>query len=107
MWPRANAQTENFMKPLNKGIQAAKTEGKSWRQQLFKFLRNYRATPHATTGEPPAKLLYGANIRTLLPEAVEEKDDARLRERDEKEKRKQKMYADMRHSCLMSMSEIR
>ena len=55
-------QAENFMKLLNKAIKTATVEGKSWRQELYKFLRNYRATPHVTTGKSPAELLFGTNI---------------------------------------------
>ena len=36
--------------------------------ELFKFLRNYRATQHSTTSVPPAEALFGRNIKTKLPE---------------------------------------
>ena len=39
----------------------------SWKQQLYKFLRHYRATPHSTTGFSPADLLYKRKIKTELP----------------------------------------
>ena len=53
---------------LKKTIQSAQIEGKVWRQEMYKFLRNYRATPHSTTGISPAQALYGRNIRIKLPE---------------------------------------
>ena len=56
------------MKPLNKAIKSATVKGKSWRQEMYKFLRNYRATPHVTTGRPLTELLFGSNIKVLLPE---------------------------------------
>ena len=51
LWPMANSQSENFMKPLIKACKTANAEGKSWKQELYSFLRNYRATPHVTTNE--------------------------------------------------------
>ena len=100
LWPRANAQAENFMKPLNKAIKAATIQGKSWRREMFKFLHNYRATPHLTTGKPPAELLFGINIRILLPEVQilhEQTVDKEVRLRDSALKTKQKHYADLRN----------
>jgi transposase InsO family protein len=52
-WPRANAQTESFNKPLMKAVRAATVEGKCWKQELHKFLRQCRATPHPSTGFSP------------------------------------------------------
>ena len=55
------------MRTIGKVIKAAQID-KNWKQELYKFLRNYRATPHSTTGVPPAQALFGKNIRTKLPE---------------------------------------
>jgi len=50
LWPRANGEVERFVKTLKKCIKAAKAEGRNWRKELQAILRNYRTTPHATTG---------------------------------------------------------
>ena len=97
LWPRANAQAEGFMKPLNKAIKAATVEGQSWRQEMHKFLRNYRATPHVTTGKAPAE---------LLPEISQRKDDGEVRDRDEHHKQRQKLNAD-RKNCYRPTSELK
>ena len=55
-WPQANGEVERYMKTLKKVYR---------RQELYKFLRNYRATPHTTTGVPPATLLL-ADLFTLV-----------------------------------------
>ena len=34
---------------------------------MYQFLRNYRATPHCTTGIAPATALFGRPIRIKLP----------------------------------------
>nr|XP_039269965.1 uncharacterized protein LOC120344719 [Styela clava] len=104
LWPRGNAQAENFMKPLNKAIKTATVEGKSWKQELYKFLRNYRATPHVTTHKAPAELLYGRNIKVLFPEVIKVADDKELRECDSKQKpyRKGMLIRDFAHDLLLN-----
>ena len=37
------------MRSVNKLVKTARIEGNSWTQKLFKFLRNYRGTPHPAT----------------------------------------------------------
>ena len=101
-WPRANGECERFMRNLNKVIQATHIEGKSWQQEVFNFVRNYRASPHATTGIPPAKLLMGRNIRTKLPEHTDIEVNKDLRDRDEMKKRKMKEYADEKNHASES-----
>jgi hypothetical protein len=63
-WPQANAQVERFNRTIEKAICSAYVEGKDWRKELYIFLLNYRATPHATTGVSPALLHLGREIRT-------------------------------------------
>ena len=43
LWPRAIGECERFMRNLGKVVQGARTENKPWKQELYKFLRNYRA----------------------------------------------------------------
>ena len=47
LWLRANGEVERFMKTIKKTIKAANVENKCWEQEMYRFLRNYRATPHA------------------------------------------------------------
>ncbi|KAK3108827.1 hypothetical protein FSP39_016677 [Pinctada imbricata] len=58
-WPRANAQAESFNKPLMKNIKASEVEHRNWKQSMYQFLRQYRATPHSSTGITPFHLLFG------------------------------------------------
>ena len=67
LWPQANSEAENFMKPLTKAIRSAHTEGKQWTKYLYRFLLNYRTTPHTTTGYAPATLLFNREVRNKLP----------------------------------------
>jgi hypothetical protein len=41
---------ENVYKGLKKTIRVATIERKNWKEELYNFLLNYRATPHTTTG---------------------------------------------------------
>ncbi len=94
LWPQANGEVENFNKTLGKAIKIAAAENKNWQQEMHKFLRNYRATPHCTTKIPPATALFGENIKTRIPEMTVPKDDDETQQNDQEAKEKMKMYAD-------------
>ena len=66
--PEANGLAENFKKPLSKVWHTAHIEGKNAKQEIYKFVRHYRATLHTTTGKAPAELLFNHNYTVLLPE---------------------------------------
>ncbi|CAB4028603.1 PREDICTED: uncharacterized protein K02A2.6-like, partial [Paramuricea clavata] len=97
LWPKANSEAENFMKPMEKAIRAAHIEKKNWRKELYHFLLNYRATPHTTTKFAPAELLFNREINTKLPSKIinqNTKIDQQVRANDEKGKRNMKRNAD-------------
>ena len=76
LWPQANSNAENFNRRLWKILQSSKIERKNWRQELYRFLRNYRATPHSSTGNSPAEIMFpGRSYRTRLPEVKGKYDD--------------------------------
>ena len=95
-WPRANAEVERFMRTIEKAIRAATVEGKNWRQELYKFLRNYRATPHCSTTYPPSELLFGRKPNIRLPQAssVSHACDAEVRRHDTTAKERMKKHSD-------------
>ena len=57
-WPQANGIVERFNQPLKKAIQTAVSEGRIWRQELNRFLLQYRSTPHSVTKVAPCELLF-------------------------------------------------
>ena len=105
LWPQGNAEAENFMKPLVKAIKSAHNENKNWKRELFKFLLNYRATPHTTTSLSPAELLFNRKIHTKLPQInaeSETKCHEEVKKRDSTAKAKMKVYADSKSSAKSS-----
>ena len=79
-WPQGNAEVERCMQPLVKAIKTAHVEGKDWKRSIYKYLLNYRATPHATTGKSPAELLFNRQITTKLPNLVKDTASIALKE---------------------------
>ena len=97
LWPKANAEAERFMRTLGKAIRTARTEQKNWEKELQKFMRNYRSTPHSSTGKSPAELLMGRQIKTKLPEMPTlHPTQPAIANKDSAAKRKMKYHADKR-----------
>ena len=67
LWPQANGEAERFMRTLAKAVRAAMIEKGSWKQELYTFLRHYRATPHSTTGMSPCEMLNKRKLKTEVP----------------------------------------
>jgi hypothetical protein len=95
LWPRANGQVENFVSSLKKHVRVSKAQGKNWKKGLQDFLRDYRSSPHETTGVPPATLFYKRAFRNKFPTMPEEDPIAEIvRKRDSMQKSKMKFHAD-------------
>ena len=96
--PKANGLVENFNKMLIKTLKIAKMQGLCWQDAMYTFLRNYRATPHLTTGKSPAELFFQQRpFRTRLGHAGDVSlDDEELRKHDLIQKEKSKSYSDKR-----------
>ena len=92
--PEANGLAENFMKVISKTWHIAKIEGKNYKQEIYKFLRHYRATPHTSTGKAPAEVLFNRKFHVRLPEFQKPAHDPQLRQRNDDAKAKQKQYKD-------------
>ena len=104
-WPQANGEVEKFNQPLLKTIQAAVVEGKVWKQELQRFLLQYRTTPHSTTKVPPCELLFNRQIRGKFPilkrKSIINKHKI-ARENEEKSQKYQKMYIDKKRHAKES-----
>ena len=96
--PRATGLAERSMDTLEKIIRISHAQKISWKQEMFKFLRHYRATPHSTTGITSAEMLFNRKIRTDILSVKIKK--VRFKDpmiRDEQMKEKMKKYADERY----------
>ncbi|KAM9808926.1 uncharacterized protein LOC133158174 isoform X1 [Syngnathus typhle] len=102
-WPQADTAVERFNRTLTKAIHTATLEGKPWKQELYKFLRDYRATPHHTTNRPPAEVFYGRPISIKLPSISHPPSDDDLRRTDGLRKDKMKKCADERRNASHSV----
>ena len=98
LWPRANGIAEAFMKPLGKVLQTARIDKVPYEKVLIEFLRNYRSSPHLSTGVAPSALIFrNANISKLpaVNDAfVSSKLDELAKKIDYKRKGVMKKYAD-------------
>ena len=97
-WPEANGEVERFMRNLKKVIRTANVESRPYKQVLYRFLRSYRATPHSSTGVPPATALFGRNINIGLPEIQisKSREEKKIRKKDETSKERIRQYAERR-----------
>ena len=68
------------MKPLSKGWHTARIEGKNAKQEMYKFLQHYRATPDTTTGKAPDELLFNRKYSVHLPELQVPVHDPKIRQ---------------------------
>lgn len=64
--PATNGLAERLVQTLKQGLRASKRDGGTMQTRLSRFLTAYRNTPHATTGESPAVLMFGRSLRTRL-----------------------------------------
>ena len=94
--PKANGLVENFNRMIIKILKIARIECLPWVQELYTFLRNYRATVHLSTGKSPAELFFpNRPFRTRLGNFQDYcLKDAEVRDHERKQKLKAKAYAD-------------
>lgn len=77
--PSTNGQAENFVKTLKKSIYANLDGNRDANidQILCRFLMDYRNMIHCSTGESPAKIFFGRELKTrfsnLKPPTIKEK----------------------------------
>ena len=80
---------------VKKIIKIALSQQKPWRDELTSFLRNFRATPHSSTGKAPATAFFNGQLRTKLPAMHNDaRDPPKIQETDQRAKEKIKKYAD-------------
>ena len=102
-WHQANGEVEQQNRTLLKTLKIAHAQKLNIHHELNKFLIAYRSTPHCITGETPAKLLFGREIRTKLPDIQATSSNIEdVRDRDYQLKLKGKVYADTKRQAKQS-----
>ena len=81
-----NGLAERLVQSFKNSLKAAKNESGNIQHKLDNFLASYRNSPHMTTGETPAVLLYGRRLRTRLDllrpgSIVQDKQEAQVARR--------------------------
>ena len=99
LWPEANGTVERFMQPLVKSARASAAAGRNWKNEIYTFVANYRATPHSSTNATPHQLLMNRSGKVKLPQVSVPTYDLEVIGRDTTEKQKMKVYADSRRNA--------
>ena len=75
---------------------------------MYKFLRQYRATPHSATSVSPSEALNNRKLKTTIPEpelpliqcnqqqSMPQRSSASIAQRDAMQKQNMKIYADLK-----------
>ncbi|XP_073820944.1 uncharacterized protein [Musca autumnalis] len=64
--PATNGQAERSVQTVKNALKAMCTTKMTLKENLNEFLRQYRNAPHSTTGQSPAQLFLGRQLRTRL-----------------------------------------
>ncbi len=108
-WPQANGEVERFNQPLGKALQTAVSEGKVWKQELYRFLLQYRTTPHSTTKVAPCELLFNRSVKGKFPSLTKNRvlnKHKEARDNETKSQNYQKEYADKRRNAKESEIKV-
>ena len=65
-YPKATGAVERWNSVFKNARQSAVVKKESIKENVIQLLACYRATPHATPGEKPCKLLHGRGMHTKL-----------------------------------------
>ncbi|CAH1972262.1 unnamed protein product [Acanthoscelides obtectus] len=66
-WPQQNGQVERQNRDILKRLKISRIQKTDWKQDLLDYLMMYNATPHTTTGKPPAELFFRRQFRDKIP----------------------------------------
>ena len=101
LWPQANGEVERFVDTLLKAIRTAHIEQKNWKQKMYRFLRQYRATPQCAAAEALHNSLFRTQLQQPPADSVLSLLNTRfkIQQNDEQRKQHMKQYADNRRNA--------
>ena len=86
VFPQANGLVEIFNRMIGKVLRTANVKHKNWRQELYKFLINYRTTPHTTTGKSlPEIMLPNRAFKIRIPDFIDNQNEVKDEDISKKE----------------------
>ena len=89
-WPIVNGEVERFNRTLGKATKYAHVQGKIWKDELDKFLLEYRSTPHSVTQCVPSYIMFSnqfkADILTFQEKQKKNHHKTLTRQMDRKRK---------------------
>ena len=98
------------MKTLNKHVRSSVADNKNWKSELPQFSRQYRATPHSSTGISPFEILTGRQMNIGLPQLLQNTSSSlihpRMTQNDHISKSKMKMYTDTKRHTKPSDLQV-
>ena len=92
--PATNGLAERFVQTFKRSLRAGVDKG-TIPQKLAQFLLTYRATPHATTGVPPAELFLKRKLRTRL-DLLKPSGEDRVHQKQQEQKRNHDRHTRLR-----------
>ena len=88
-------------------IRAAHVSKSNWKQEMCQFIRQYRSTPHTSTGFTPYRLMFQREPKTKYPQisepAAELKIDELVRQNDGKAKSTAKNDTDVKRTTRKNL----
>lgn len=96
--PSTNGLAENAVGAFKKGILKALADKKNsltTTTLISRYLASYRNAPHTSTGESPAKIMFGRDVRTRLS----------LLARNEREKARERQVRYFRGNCELDLCQ--
>lgn len=100
--PTENGMVERSMQGINKITAIAKLTKTNWKDSLAEYVAAYNTWPHSVTKIPPAELMFGRVVRTLLPQHktdTRQQLDDDLRDLEHEKKFKRNVREDQRRGA--------
>ena len=103
--PATNGKAERYVQTFKQTMRAAINGPGILPTKLMRFLLSYRATPNATTGVSPAKLLFGRTLRTQLnllrPDVSTKVQDKQASQKQHHDKKSKERHFQVGQSVLV------
>lgn len=101
--PTENGLVERHMQGINKISAITRLEKRNWKKVLAEYMAAYNTWPHCVTKLPPAELMFGRAIRSLLPCIKTDETqfmDEELRDKDQVSKFQRNQAADEKRGAV-------